>query len=123
MRGPEYLNSGIKRSLDLAIGYGSLPLSSPIFTVMYCYNRRRGEPLFFEQERIGQVGKRFCIFKFETLYSGAEKSDFHHKRLYLDPKQKDSEDPRTPNRGMRLIRRTGLNELPPFSIIITSPIL
>ena len=112
MRGPEYLHSDLKRSLDLAVAYGSIPSTSPIWLAMYCYNRLRGEPLLFKQERIGVDDKAFFVLKFETLYSGAELTAEHSRRIHLEPQERERSDPRTPNRVMAFMRRTGLNELP-----------
>ncbi len=54
MRGPEYLESKLKTSFDMAVAIGALPSASPLWLAMYCYNRMRGEPLLFRQERIGK---------------------------------------------------------------------
>lgn len=112
MKGSEYLHSNVKRSLDLAIVGGALPLSSPIFTAMYLYNHQRGEPLLFKQERVGQNNRRFDLLKLETLSTGAEKDGLHLKRLRLNQREKEIEDSRAPNKVMRLMRISGLNELP-----------
>jgi lipopolysaccharide/colanic/teichoic acid biosynthesis glycosyltransferase len=112
MRGPEYLNSKLKFALDYAIAGGAIPATSPLWLTMYCYNRMRGEPLLFPQERIGKMGQPFMVLKFETLYSGAEATQEHITRLHSNRTERENTDPRIPNKAMAILRQTGLNEVP-----------
>ena len=79
---------------------------------MYCYNRLRGQPILFSQERLGKNGKPFMVLKFETLYSGAELTQEHVDRLFSSQLEREIGDPRVSNRVMALMRRSGLNEIP-----------
>jgi exopolysaccharide biosynthesis polyprenyl glycosylphosphotransferase len=72
-------------------------------------------PVMYKQIRVGKDGKRFILYKFRSMYVGAEK---HKKEL-----QKDNEldgvmfkirnDPRATLVG-RVLRRLSLDELPQF---------
>lgn len=74
-------------------------------------------PVFFTQERVGLRGKRFKIYKFRSMKVSSE-TDSHQKHLKelirtgapmlkLDAKQDNRMIP-----GARLLRATGLDELP-----------
>lgn len=75
-----------------------------------------GNPLFF-QERVGLRGKKFCIWKFRTMYADAHE----HPERYLTPEQmkewqreqKVENDPRITRIG-RWLRRMSLDEVPQF---------
>ena len=74
-------------------------------------------PVIFSQWRVGRNGKFFRIYKFRTMYLGAEEhleelleSDPRLKKEYED-NQKISDDPRITPVG-RFLRKTSLDELP-----------
>ena len=74
-------------------------------------------PVIFSQWRVGRHGKSFRIYKFRTMYLGAEEqleelleSDPKLRKEYEDS-QKISEDPRITPVG-RFLRKTSLDELP-----------
>jgi len=74
-------------------------------------------PVLFSQWRVGRDGKPFRIFKFRTMYLGAElllekilKEDPLKKKEF-EEKHKLSDDPRITPVG-RFLRRTSLDELP-----------
>lgn len=112
MRGHEYCHSQLKRNLDCAIASGSLATTSPLWLIMRLYNKSRGEPTFFRQERMGQNQQSFMVIKFETLYYGAENDQWHHTSYHTSSRNKDKLDPRIQNNAMGFMRQTGLNELP-----------
>jgi exopolysaccharide biosynthesis polyprenyl glycosylphosphotransferase len=71
-------------------------------------------PVFFRQERVGQNGRRFILYKFRTMVPGAEQ-----ERQALEtfneadgPVFKISKDPRVIPYIGTFLRRTGLDELP-----------
>ena len=72
-----------------------------------------GRELFFIQERVGQNGKIFRMYKFRTMYPGAE----HDQKKYLELNEADGpvfkikNDPRFTKIG-KWLARTGLDELP-----------
>jgi len=111
-RGIEYCDSRLKRRWDVAVASGSLPATSPLWLAMYCYNKLRGQPLFFKQERIGKDNQKFLMIKFETLYKGAENDGYQSKAIHLPHLEKERCDPRTTSKILALMRRSGLNEIP-----------
>ena len=70
-------------------------------------------PIFFAQERTGQGGKRFRMYKFRTMVVNAE--DLKRQLMHLNelqwPDFKITNDPRITRLG-RFLRRTSLDELP-----------
>ena len=77
-----------------------------------------GFPIFFKQERIGKIGKKFHIYKFRTMVKNAEnilKKDKSLYDLYVKSGYKiDSKiDPRILPFG-NFLRSSSLDELPQF---------
>lgn len=72
-------------------------------------------PVFFRQQRVGQGGRPFTIYKFRSMADGAE--EMLAELLVLEelpePVFKLSEDPRRTRVG-RFLRRWSLDELPQF---------
>jgi lipopolysaccharide/colanic/teichoic acid biosynthesis glycosyltransferase len=72
-------------------------------------------PILFRQERVGQGGQPFTIFKFRSMFNDAEKT--LDKLVNLDeleePVFKLEDDPRITPLG-RFLRRWSLDELPQF---------
>ncbi len=62
-----------KRFLDITISLLSLIISSPflIFAAIRVKFSSPG-PIIYKQDRIGQFGKPFCIYKFRSMYVNAE---------------------------------------------------
>ena len=69
--------------------------------------------MIFTQKRIGKNGKVFMMYKFRTMYVGAEKDRNEYKKLNEadGPVFKIRKDPRFVGIG-RFLARTGLDELP-----------
>ncbi|MET1249218.1 sugar transferase [Sporolactobacillus sp. STCC-11] len=110
--------SFFKRTLDLFGAVIGLILSSPLFLIislLYLRGSQKG-PVFFKQERIGQNGVPFYIYKFRSMVVNAEsvlKANHALYRKYLDSSYKleQDEDPRITKIG-RFLRKTSLDELP-----------
>jgi len=70
-------------------------------------------PAFFAQERSGVGGRPFTIYKYRTMYVGAEKDKekFRHLNVKDGPAFKIPDDPRLTNVG-RILSQTFLDELP-----------
>lgn len=74
-------------------------------------------PIIFTQARVGKNGKIFRIYKFRTMYEGAEEMMeelFEHRpdlKMEFEKSQKLSNDPRVTPVG-RILRKTSLDELP-----------
>ena len=108
-------NMAVKRVFDLLVGgllcIPILPVMGIIAVVIKLDSRG---PVFYRQERMGRGGKTFWIFKFRSMYVGADA-----KRVELAAAQNDydgpmfklKEDPRLTRIGGRL-RRWSLDELP-----------
>ena len=96
----------LKRAFDLVFSAGVLILAAPIF-VLIAIAVRFGSPgpIFFVQERVGLNGKLFRMFKFRTMAVAA--------RAESDTRWTVKNDPRCTRIG-RLLRQTGLDELPQF---------
>ena len=70
-------------------------------------------PVFYRQERMGRGGKPFFIYKFRSMYVGADKlrDDLADKNEYSGPMFKMKRDPRVTRIGGWL-RRWSVDELP-----------
>jgi exopolysaccharide biosynthesis polyprenyl glycosylphosphotransferase len=113
-----------KRALDIVLSAALLTMLSPLFLVLAAMVKltSRG-PVFFRQERVGQMMKPFKMLKFRTMRvnndhaihhqfvssfikSGGKTADAGENTLF-----KIANDPRVTTAG-RILRRTSLDELP-----------
>jgi exopolysaccharide production protein ExoY len=109
---------GMKRTLDVIGALFGLILTLPIFLVIsifYFFGELKG-PIFFKQERVGQYGKTFYIYKFRSMVVNAEEKLKADKKLYKKYVQngyklEPHEDPRITKFGA-FLRKTSLDELP-----------
>jgi exopolysaccharide production protein ExoY len=107
-----------KRILDVSCILLALPLWLFLFILIALWIKivSRG-PVFFRQERVGYRGNQFMILKFRTMKSNVETAihERHLEQLIQTDrpmtKLDASGDPRI-IRGGRLLRATGLDELP-----------
>lgn len=108
--------SMVKRLFDVGVASFCLVLASPFFVLVpiaiLIDSRWRG-PIFFSQERVGENGKHFCMYKFRSMVPDAEERlvelvDLEH---LPEPAFKLPDDPRITRVG-RWLRRTSLDELP-----------
>jgi lipopolysaccharide/colanic/teichoic acid biosynthesis glycosyltransferase len=103
--------------LDLAVAVVMLAVLSPLFAFIALRIKLEAPgPVFFRQERIGNRGRRFRIYKFRSMYMDADarKSDVGHlnKHDETGPTMfKIPEDPRITPFG-RTLRKWSLDELP-----------
>lgn len=108
----------LKLCFDLLSTYLLLIILSPILLVIYLivYISTKGHPLF-TQERIGQDGKKFKIFKFRSMYIDADKrleQLLESSKEYKEEWERDfklKNDPRITSIG-NFLRKTSLDELP-----------
>jgi Undecaprenyl-phosphate glucose phosphotransferase len=97
-------NSLLKRVLDAAIsGFALFSLSVPFLIIAVIIKRTSKGPVFYKQERMGLDGKAFQVFKFRSMYMGAEDE--------TGPVWARDNDPRCTPVG-RWLRRFDLDELP-----------
>jgi lipopolysaccharide/colanic/teichoic acid biosynthesis glycosyltransferase len=113
-----------KRTLDFVLIFFLLPgiLLASAVAVMIIKLTSRG-PVLFTQERVGYRGRRFRIFKFRTMHSGADtrSHEDHVKQLIASGKPMakldGKRDPRLIPLGA-VLRATGIDELPQILNII-----
>ncbi|MDR2534349.1 MAG: sugar transferase [Tannerellaceae bacterium] len=95
----------IKLWIDKLIASAALLLLIPLYIyILYKVKRDSQGPVFFCQERIGYRGKPFMMYKFRTMYTGAEDNG---------PLLSSDNDERITPFG-RLMRKYRLDELPQF---------
>lgn len=98
---PLYLR--LKRVLDVACALLLLVAAAPISAVIALAIRLESPgPALFRQERVGQFGKPFVLFKFRSMRQDAEKGG---------PRWASANDPRVTRLG-RFLRKTHLDEIP-----------
>jgi exopolysaccharide biosynthesis polyprenyl glycosylphosphotransferase len=93
-----------KRLLDLCVGVLALVLLAPLLALIaVALKLSSSAPVLFKQQRVGQFGRKFWIYKFTTMTpSSADASD---------TRWTVSQDERVTRLG-RILRPTGLDELP-----------
>jgi Undecaprenyl-phosphate glucose phosphotransferase len=97
-------NSLLKRGIDFAIsGTALLGLGVPFLTIMAIIRYTSKGPIFYKQERMGLDGKAFDVYKFRSMYPGAEDE--------TGPIWARDNDPRCTPVG-KWLRRLDLDELP-----------
>lgn len=95
----------VKRLMDLVVSVLVLIILSPVLAYIAIRVRLSSQgPIFFAQERMGQNGKPFTIFKFRSMYTDAEK---------LGPQLSHEGDPRCTPWGA-VMRKWRLDEIPNF---------
>jgi lipopolysaccharide/colanic/teichoic acid biosynthesis glycosyltransferase len=109
-----------KRAIDLAICLVALPILLPVG--LLCALAIRLEtpgPVLFAQQRTGQHGVRFPMFKFRTMVRNAEelKDSLQHLNILPPPDFKIPNDPRVTRVG-KFLRKTSLDELPQLLNVI-----
>ncbi|GAB3180929.1 sugar transferase [Telluribacter humicola] len=100
----------VKRAFDLAFSLTVMLAGAPVFLlVMGAVKLTSKGPVFFLQERSGQWGRIFKIYKFRSMYVDADKMGLKHSQ--------GDHDPRITPIG-RFLRRSRLDELPQFLNVI-----
>lgn len=114
-RGGFYYLMG-KRLFDIAIAISALPILFPVMTIIALLIRLESSgPALFRQERTGQFGRRFVMYKFRTMVHNAEelKSKLQQENVHRgdSPDFKVIDDPRVTALG-NFLRKTSFDELP-----------
>jgi len=103
-----------KRAFDLIVGGLISVVALPVIVLVALIIRldSRGS-VFFRQERMGRGGSTFLIYKFRSMYDGAEglREELSGQNEYSGPMFKIHEDPRVTRVG-RWLRRWSIDELP-----------
>ncbi len=103
-------NSVLKRVIDVAASASALVVLAVPFLIIAWLIRRTSEgPVFYTQERMGLDGKAFHVYKFRSMYVGAEDE--------TGPIWARENDPRCTPVG-RWLRRWDLDELPQFWTVL-----
>lgn len=105
-----------KRAFDIVFSLLALLALSPVFLLIALLIRRDGPgKIFFLQERAGQDGRPFKMFKFRTMVNDAEAQLAALLELNegAGPLFKLKDDPRITRVG-HLLRKHSLDELPQF---------
>ncbi len=114
-RGPDQLLSlACKRLIDLLVSGGLLLLLSPLLvSVALILAFREGRPILFRQQRVGEHGRLFTLYKFRTMDPDAEEryEAMLSRNRMRGPAFKVEDDPRITRTG-RWLRRTSIDELP-----------
>ncbi len=109
-----------KRGLDLAVCAIALPVVLPVGLLCALLIRLESPgPVLFAQQRTGQHGVRFPMFKFRTMVQNAEelKASLQHLNILPAPDFKIPNDPRITRVG-GFLRKTSLDELPQILNVI-----
>jgi len=110
----------IKRIFDLVFSSIVLLLSLPFMgLIAIAIKRDSPGPVIFSQERVGENGRLFKMYKFRTMVHDAEsrQEEFIQRTADGQPLHKFYDDPRVTHIG-RFLRRTSLDELPQFVNIL-----
>ena len=110
-----------KRCLDVVGAVTGLIVLAPVFLAIAAAVKltSRG-PVLFRQLRTGRGGKPFVIYKFRTMFAGAEtlRDELRDQNEQDGPAFKIRNDPRVTLLG-RLLRKTSLDELPQLWNVLT----
>lgn len=103
-----------KRTTDWIISFVAVLILLPvfIFAVIGVKLSSRG-PILFRQTRCGLNGRKFSLYKFRSMYVGAEmrKKELERQNIMGGPVFKMKRDPRVTRFG-RFMRRFSIDELP-----------
>jgi exopolysaccharide biosynthesis polyprenyl glycosylphosphotransferase len=104
----------MKRLFDLVMGGFTTLLLLPLMAFLALMVRLDSPgPIIFRQQRVGENGRLFAMYKFRTMIDGADalQTTVNHTNSNGDLIHKQPNDPRVTRVG-RLLRRTSLDELP-----------
>jgi exopolysaccharide biosynthesis polyprenyl glycosylphosphotransferase len=112
----------LKRAFDVIMAAVGLVLLAPLFLVIGLAVRLTSPgPIFYASRRVGEGGRNFHMYKFRTMYQGA---DAHEEELVQETDdgrllfQKREDDPRITPVGC-FLRRYSLDELPQlFNVLV-----
>ncbi len=132
-RSKNRISQTAKRLIDITGSAGLLILLSPLFALIALLVKLTSKgPTIFQQERLGQFGRRFMFLKFRTMYTNNDpKIHKDYVQRYISGQAhridagkdeavvyKITEDPRVTPIG-RFLRKTSLDELPQFWNVLT----
>ncbi|HEV3310241.1 MAG TPA: sugar transferase [Chloroflexota bacterium] len=104
------MSFALKRIIDVVLGTVAVIVTLPVTILISLIVKLTSTgPIFHIQERVGLHGRPFRIIKFRTMSVDAEKPD---EAIWAEP-----DDPRATRVG-RWLRRTHLDELPQFFLVV-----
>ena len=115
----------LKRGLDIAGSLAFLVALAPVFALVAALVKLTSKgPIFFRQERIGEMARPFKMVKFRTMFTGSDSAihqafvtQFITSSAQSEPVKdapfKIANDPRITPLG-HFLRKTSLDELPQF---------
>jgi exopolysaccharide biosynthesis polyprenyl glycosylphosphotransferase len=96
----------VKRIMDIVVSLAVLIIGAPLWLLVALVIKiTSAGPAIYSQERVGQYGRKFIMYKFRSMYNDAEKKS--------GPQWAKEKDPRITPVG-RFIRKTRLDEIPQF---------
>lgn len=104
----------LKRIFDLALGTLTLLLALPVLgAIALAVKLDSAGPVLFRQQRVGENGRIFGMYKFRSMVEGAEAMQKQVSKVNSNGQliHKCPDDPRVTRIG-RILRRTSLDELP-----------
>jgi len=104
----------VKRAVDIVMSGLAIIILSPGFLVVAALIRLSSSgPVMFKQKRVSLNGRKFVLYKFRTMYKGAEKklSEIEDYNEMGGPVFKMKKDPRITPVG-RILRKFSIDELP-----------
>jgi lipopolysaccharide/colanic/teichoic acid biosynthesis glycosyltransferase len=105
----------LSRLVDICVCVGALITAIPVMLVAAAAIRLTSPgPVFFRQQRAGRHGRPFTMYKFRSMYNGADDDKELFRRfnsLPTGPCFKMKNDPRVTPVG-RWLRRSSIDELP-----------
>ena len=104
----------VKRWVDIVVSGLMLLILSPLLLLIALMIRISSPgPIIFSQKRVGLNGRLFSLYKFRSMYNGAESelAQLKTQNEMSGPAFKMKDDPRVTPFG-RLLRRFSLDELP-----------
>ncbi|MCM8709417.1 exopolysaccharide biosynthesis polyprenyl glycosylphosphotransferase [Clostridium sp. SYSU_GA19001] len=104
----------VKRLMDIVLSILGLVLLSPVMIIVSIIIKFESEgPIIFVQERVGQYGELFKMYKFRSMIDNAEDliESLKDKNEMSGPMFKITDDPRVTKIG-KFIRKTSIDELP-----------
>jgi exopolysaccharide biosynthesis polyprenyl glycosylphosphotransferase len=103
-----------KKFMDISGSAILLLILSPLLLIIALLTKLTSKgPIIYRQARVGLRGRQFDLYKFRTMVKDADKIrvDLESKNEMDGPAFKMKDDPRITRIG-KLLRRTGLDELP-----------
>ncbi len=108
------VNRWLKLALDYALVLPTLLLVSPLLlTIALLIKLDSPGPVFYRRRVVGRGGREFFAYKFRTMHLNGNDRLIRHREQWMEVMrgQAIADDPRLTRVG-RLLRRSGLDELP-----------